>query len=52
MNEIINLIAQHGLTAVLVAYFLFKDYKFNGQVIDLIRACKEMLSEMKGYIQK
>ena len=44
MNELINMIVTNGVAVVIVAYFLYKDYKFNGQLIDLMQEIREVLT--------
>ena len=44
MQEFINLIITNGIAVVIVAYFLFKDYRFNGQIIDLMQEIREVLA--------
>ena len=44
MNELINMIVANGVAVVIVAYFLYKDFKFNGQLIDLMQELREVLS--------
>lgn len=44
MNELINMIVANGVAVVIVAYFLYKDYKFNGQLIDLMQEIREVLA--------
>lgn len=44
MNELINMIVTNGVAVVIVAYFLYKDYKFNGQLIELMQEIREVLS--------
>lgn len=44
MNEIINMIVTNGVAVVIVAYFLYKDYKFNGQLVELMQEIREVLS--------
>lgn len=44
MQDLINLIVQNGLAVVIIAYFLFKDYKFNEQLINLMGEIKETLA--------
>ena len=44
MNEIINMIVTNGVAVVIVAYFLYKDYKFNGQIVELMQEIREVLS--------
>lgn len=49
MQEIVDLIMNNGLSVVLVGYFIFKDYKFNGQIIDILTEVKEVLSALKVF---
>lgn len=43
MNELINMIVSNGVAVVIVAYFLYKDYKFNGQLVELMQEIREVL---------
>ena len=47
MEEIVNLIVNNSMSVVIIAYFLFKDYKFNGQIIDVLGEIKEVLTILK-----
>ena len=49
MEEVVNLIVSNGMAVVIVAYFLFKDYKFNGQFITILQEIKETLVELRTY---
>ena len=44
MKELINMIVTNGVAVVIVAYFLYKDYKFNGQLVELMQEIREVLS--------
>ena len=48
MQEFINLIITNGIAVVIVAYFLFKDYKFNGQIIVLMQEIREVLAVLSS----
>lgn len=52
MEQIINLIINNGMSVVLVAYFIFKDYKFNQQTISVLGEIKEVLACLKTYHAK
>jgi hypothetical protein len=52
MEEIVNLIMNTGLSAVLVGYFIFKDYKFNQQILDVLGEMKEVLACLKTWHDK
>ena len=52
MQEFINLIITNGIAVVIVAYFLFKDYKFNGQIIELMQEIREVLAVISNKEDK
>lgn len=52
MEQIVNLIISNGMAVVIVAYFLFKDYKFNQQTLDVLHEIKEVLAVVKDYLPK
>lgn len=47
--DLINLIATNGIAVVIIAYFLYKDYKFNGQILNVLGEMKEILAVLKTY---
>lgn len=49
MENIVNLIMSNGLGVVLVGYFIFKDYKFNEQIITILGEMKEVLTALKTF---
>lgn len=48
MEEIINLIVTNGMSAVIIGYMLFKDFKFNQQIIDVLDKIEKVLIRMGG----
>ena len=50
MQEFVNLIVSNGMAVAIVAYFLFKDYRFNGQIINVLGEIKEVLALVKDQI--
>lgn len=52
MNELVNLISTNGMSVIIIAYFLYKDYKFNDQIIDVLSEMKEVLVELKTWHEK
>lgn len=50
LEAIINLIATNGMSIVIIAYFLFKDYKFNQQICEVLNEVREVQSETKGVL--
>lgn len=49
LNEIISLIATNGMGIVLIAYFIFKDYKFNTAITTVLTEIKEVLAVLKNH---
>lgn len=47
MEEMVNLIVSNGMSIVIIAYFLFKDYKFNGSITSILSEIKEVLAVIK-----
>lgn len=47
MENMVNLIMNNGMAVVIVAYFLFKDYKFNNQIVSLMGEIKEVLVSLR-----
>ena len=52
MNDIIDLIVSNGLAVVIVGYFLYKDYEFNGQLISLMQETNVVLATLKDIITR
>lgn len=52
MEEMVNLIVNNSMSVVIIAYFLFKDYRFNQQIIDILVEVKEVLSVLKEGAEK
>lgn len=47
MEELVNLIVSNGMSVCIIAYFLFKDYKFNEQILQVLGEMKEVLATLK-----
>lgn len=47
MEEFVSLIVSNGMSVVIIAYFLFKDYKFNGSITAILSEIKEVLAVIK-----
>ena len=50
MENFVNLIVSNGLATVIVAYFLYKDYKQTAQIINVLGEIKEVLSVVKNFL--
>lgn len=49
MEEMVNLIVSNGMSVVIIAYFLYKDYKFNESILNVLGEVKEVLASLKTW---
>ena len=49
MEDFINLIVNNSMAVVIMAYFLYKDYKFNDNIVNVLNEMKEVLITLKMY---
>lgn len=49
MEDFVNLIVSNGMSVVIIAYFLFKDYKFNSQILAVLGEVKDVLTSLKTW---
>lgn len=47
LDTMVNVIATNGIAVVIVAYFLFKDYKQTAQIIDVLGQLRELMAVLK-----
>ena len=55
MNDIVNLIINSSTSVVIIAYFIFIDYKWNNQLISTLTKIEDTLEDIKeryGYEDK
>lgn len=48
LETIVDLIMRNGLGVAIVVYFLFKDYRFNEHIINVLTELKEILAGMRS----
>lgn len=48
MNDIVNLIINSSTSVVIIAYFIFRDYKWNDQLISTLTKIEDTLEDIKG----
>lgn len=46
MSEIIDLMVNNGIAVVVVAYFLFRDYKFNQELVGTLAKISAHMENM------
>lgn len=49
IEEIIKAISEHGTSVVLLAWLIYKDYKFNQQVLDVLDGIKVVLAKLETW---
>lgn len=47
MNDIVNLIVNSSTSVVIIAYFIFRDYKWNNQLISTLTKIEDTLEDIK-----
>lgn len=52
MQEIIQLIVNNGMGVVLLAYFIYKDSKWNTSITNVLGEIKEVLVELRTFHSK
>jgi len=48
MNDIVNLIINSSTSVVIIAYFIFRDYKWNNQLISTLSKIETILDDLKN----
>ena len=51
MENIINLMVNNGIAVVVVAYFMFRDYKWNSELIKTMTSITDRLDEISNKIK-
>lgn len=52
MEEIVNLFVSNGMSVAIIIYFLYKDYKFNEQILSVLSEVKEVLASLNTWHEK
>lgn len=50
MNDIIQLIVNNGVAVGVVVYFLFRDYKYNNEIVIMLHDIKTLIEVIRGEI--
>lgn len=50
MEQLVNLITTSGMAVVIVAYFLYKDYKFHDNIMSVLTEMRELMSIIKTKV--
>ena len=51
MENIVQLITTNGMGVVLLAYFLYKDYKFNSNILNVLDKMNTILTRLETWHQ-
>ena len=46
MNDLVNLIVNSSTSVVVIAYFIFRDYKFNNKLVEYLAKIEQILDEL------
>ena len=49
IDEIAQVISNYGFSVVLLAWMIYKDYKFNDSILAIMREVKEVLVELRTW---
>lgn len=52
MENIVNLIVNNGIAVVVVAYFLYSNYRWNEKLVDTLARIDETMSRISTKIDK
>ena len=47
MEEIATLITNYGFSAILLAWMIFKDYKFNENILNVLNKMENLLAKLE-----
>lgn len=49
MEEIVNIISNYGFSAVLLAWLIYKDYKFNENILAVLEKIQLVLGKLETW---
>lgn len=49
MENIAQLIANYGFSVILMAWMIYKDYKFNDNITTVLSEIKDVLTELRTW---
>lgn len=49
MNAIVQLVTTNGMGVVLLAYFIYKDYKFNTNILSVLDKMNVILAKLETW---
>ena len=48
MNDIVNLIINSSTSVVIIAYFIYRDYKWNNKLVETLTKIETILDEINS----
>lgn len=51
MEDLVNLIVNSGVTVVIIAYFIFRDYKFMNQLQQTLTTLVDTVNTLKDVLR-
>ena len=51
IEAIVNLAMNSGMSILITVYFLYRDWKYQGQLIDLMSNISTVLADLKGITE-
>ena len=52
IENIVNLAMNSGMSILITVYFLYRDWKYQGQLINLMGNVSSVLSDLKGVTEE
>lgn len=52
INQILQMVKEFGVTILVVGYFIFKDYKFNSVLLELMGRVNDTLDKLEKIISR
>lgn len=51
IDQIASLIMNHGMSVLITCYFLYRDWKYQGQLINLMSSVSTVLADLKQIVE-
>lgn len=51
MNEIAQAISQYGFSVILLAWMIFKDYKFNENILSVLEKLQCVMTKIEAKVE-
>lgn len=51
VEQLSNLLMNHGMSVLITCYFLYRDWKYQGQLINLMSSVSTVLADLKQIVE-